>query len=188
MLIFLGCILIVIGFVAAWLEKSKYLIPYAGRFGYPINGVAVVIMGAFLSVSGIYVYSVPLAVLFLVGILLIWIIMEVIIKRMARKRKTFLSGKKGKAVTDFMLNNNGIAYGRISIEGKTYHAYISRDSRYETDVMPEFIPGQEQAVSEAQRNLDTIAEMQVNPCIAQKGVALFVIEVDSMTPRVAMIK
>jgi hypothetical protein len=188
MLVFLGGILIVIGLVAAWLEKSKYLIPYAGRFGYPINGAAIVIVGAFLAVSGIYIYSIPLAVLFVVAILLIWIIMGAIIKSMAKKRKTLLSGKKGKAVTDFMLNNNGIAYGKISIDGKIYRAYISRDARYETDVLPEFIPGQEPAVTEAQRNLDTIAEMQENPCIAQKGVALFVMGVDSMTPRVAMVK
>jgi hypothetical protein len=114
--------------------------------------------------------------------------MEAIIKKMAGKRKTILLGKNGNAVSDFMLNYSGIAYGKISIDGKTYRAYISRDARYETDVLPEFIPGQEPIVSEAQRRLDTIAEMQENPCIAKTGANLLVMGVDSMTPRVAMIK
>jgi hypothetical protein len=62
-----------------------------------------------------------------------------------------------------------------------YRAYISRNAKYENDTL-------EPKVSEAQNNLDTIAEMQETPCIVQKGVSLLVVDVDSMTPRVVMMR
>jgi membrane protein implicated in regulation of membrane protease activity len=170
------------------MEKSQYSIPYAGRFGAATNGVAVVVIGAFIAASEMYTYSIPLTLLFLAAVLLIWILMGAIIKRKAMERKSLLLGKEGKAVTDYKLNNNGIAYGKINVDGKQYRAYISRDARYDTDVLPKFIPGQNPNVSEAQRNLDTIAEMQENPYIVHKGVSLLVMDVDSMTPRVAMLR
>lgn len=188
MFILIGSLLVVIGLVAAGLGKAQYSIPYAGRFGAATNGAAVVLIGAFVAASEMYAYSIILTLIFLAAVLLIWLLMGFLIKRKAVERKNILLGKEGEAVTDYMLNNNGIAYGKIKVNGKQYRAYISRDARYETDKMPEFIPGQKPTVSEAQRNLDTIAEMKENPCIAHKGVSLLVMDVESMTPRVALCK
>jgi hypothetical protein len=181
MLIALGIFLIIIGLVAAWLEKSRYSLPYAGRFGAATNGAAVIIVGAFVVASQTYYDSIAGTLVFLAVVLLAWVLMELIIKRMGTERKNLLMGKQCEAVTDFKLNNNGIAYGKINVGEKVYRAYISRNAKYENDTL-------EPKVSEAQNNLDTIAEMQENPCIVQKGVSLLVVDVDSMTPRVAMIR
>lgn len=188
MLFILGIFLIFVGMAAAWLEKSQYAVPYAGRFGAATNGAAVIILGTFLAASEIYDISVGWMIFFLVFVLLLWLLMNFVIKKISSNRKQLLLGKRGTAETDFMLNNNGIAYGKINIDSKRYRAYISRLAKYETDVLPEFIPGQTPNVSEAQRNLDTIAEMQENPCIVKKGTTLSVAEVDSMIPRVVMLK
>lgn len=183
-LLVMGLALAVCGLVSAYVEKAQYAQPYGGRFGQAANGARVTIVGAFLGAAGLVQLSVIAAVVYLAVILLLWILIGQWVKRKNVLLKQQLEGVYGVAATDFKLTNMGLAYGKLSADGKVYRAYMNRLCKHEGDVLPEWIPGQVMQPTEAQRNLDTMEEMETNPVSVQKGERLRIAEVTGLTPRV----